>query len=189
MSSVSHQTIKLSRGKHTSPEEGACVMELASMLAGESFSDHPASVCPVIGSLLRAYNDWVDRERRQDLYEYAARVVGSRSQSAAVQSTRVAHVAAWAMQRRQRRWTRRLLPARLRVIGIERDAPVQVLGTHVIRSISKLNDDMHAAVLALIDELLAIGPIEKASAPTGSREGLTQGPDRLTDALGDIHLT
>ena len=52
---VSYQTIKLSTGKHSSPEAGACVMELASMLAGEPFSDHPESVCPVIGSFLRAY--------------------------------------------------------------------------------------------------------------------------------------
>jgi hypothetical protein len=39
MSPVSHQTIKLSKGKHRAPEDGACVMELASMLAGESFTD------------------------------------------------------------------------------------------------------------------------------------------------------
>ena len=60
MSPVTHQTIKLGKGKHSSPEEGACVMELASMLASEPFSDHPASVCPVIASFLRAYNDSVD---------------------------------------------------------------------------------------------------------------------------------
>ena len=60
MSSVSYKTIKLSTGKHASPEDGACVMELASMLAGESFTDHPASVCPVIGSLLRASERAVD---------------------------------------------------------------------------------------------------------------------------------
>ena len=33
MSPVSYQTIKLSKGKHTVPEDGACVMELASALA------------------------------------------------------------------------------------------------------------------------------------------------------------
>ena len=49
------------------------------MLAGEPFTDHPASVCPVIGSFLRAYNDSVDDGRRQDLYEYASKVVGSRT--------------------------------------------------------------------------------------------------------------
>ena len=77
MAPVTHQTIRLSRGNHASPESGACVMELASMLADEPFSDHPASVCPVIGSLLRTYNDLLDDDRRADLYGYASKVVGS----------------------------------------------------------------------------------------------------------------
>jgi len=34
-------------------------MELASMLAGEPFSDHPDSVCPTIAGFLRAYNEFV----------------------------------------------------------------------------------------------------------------------------------
>jgi hypothetical protein len=67
MAPINHQTIKLGKGKHNSPEEGACMMELASMLAGEPFSDHPHSVCPVIGSFLRTYNDSIDDQRRQDL--------------------------------------------------------------------------------------------------------------------------
>jgi hypothetical protein len=32
----------LSRGKHRNPRKGACFMELASLLAGERWSDHPA---------------------------------------------------------------------------------------------------------------------------------------------------
>lgn len=75
----SHQTVTLARGRHSSPAEGACVMELASMLAGEPYSDHPDSVCPVIGAFLRAYNDHVDDRRRQDLYAYAASAVGTRA--------------------------------------------------------------------------------------------------------------
>ena len=63
----SHQTVRLAKGKHRSPEDGACVMELASMLAGESFSDHPASVCPAIAGFLRAYNDVIDYRPRQEL--------------------------------------------------------------------------------------------------------------------------
>ena len=35
MTRVTHQTVRLTTGKHTSPSDGACVMELASMLAGE----------------------------------------------------------------------------------------------------------------------------------------------------------
>ena len=77
MSSISHQTVRLTRGRHQGPDQGACVMELASMLAGEPFSDHPSSTCPVIGAFLRAYNDGLPDDRRQDLYEYAAKVVGT----------------------------------------------------------------------------------------------------------------
>jgi hypothetical protein len=54
-------------------------MEVASMLAGEPFSDEPRSVCPVIAEFLRTYNDQVDDERRQDLFAYAALVVGTRA--------------------------------------------------------------------------------------------------------------
>ena len=79
MSATSHQTVRLSRGRHQGPEQGACVMELASMLAGEPFSDHPRSACPVIGAFLRAYNDGLPDDRRQDLYAYAAKVVGTAS--------------------------------------------------------------------------------------------------------------
>ena len=80
--SHSHQTVTLARGKHTSPRAGACVMELASMLAGEDFTDRPASVCPVIAAFLRAYNDAIDDRRRQDLYRYASAAVGTQASTA-----------------------------------------------------------------------------------------------------------
>jgi hypothetical protein len=155
MSSITFQTVKLSRGRHASAEDGACTMELASMLAGESFTDHPASACPVLGSLLRAYNDLVDDERRQDLYAYASRVVGSR-ESIQVQRARADRVAEWARRRWQRRRARSVLPARLRLIGVERRPPIDVLGVHAVRAVSKTDDATHAAVLALLDELLAM---------------------------------
>jgi hypothetical protein len=155
MSSVSYQTIKISRGRHTRPDHGACVMELASMLAGERFTDHPVSVCPVIGSFLRAYNDLVDDDRRQGLYESASLVVGSRA-SAAVMRARADRLTAWALQRRKRHWSRRFLPARWRTIGLEEWVPLYAVGPYAIRSIWKVSDETHATVLALIDELLAI---------------------------------
>ena len=52
-------------------------MELASMLAGESFTDRPATVCPVIASFLRAYNDLVPTWYRDDLRAYASEAVGT----------------------------------------------------------------------------------------------------------------
>ena len=151
MGPVTQQTIKLSKGKHSSPAEGACVMELASMLAGEPFSDHPQSVCPMIGSFLRAYNDSIDNHRRQDLYAYAAKVVGSRA-SENVQHARAERLSAWASERRPRRWTRLLLPT-----SLVRNPDPEALGRLAVRAIRRHGDQTHAEVLALIDGLLAMG--------------------------------
>ena len=77
MPEPSFQTVRLCQGRHESPEGGVCVVELASMIAGERFSDHPWSVSPVIAAFLRGYND-VCGERRQDLLRCAADAVGTR---------------------------------------------------------------------------------------------------------------
>jgi hypothetical protein len=155
MSPVNYQTIKLGKGKHSTPEEGACVMELASMLAGEPFTDHPASVCPVIGSFLRSYNDSIDDDRRQALYEYASRVVGSRG-SRRAQQERADRLAEWAqdMQRSRRAW---FLRSPLRAVGRLRKPRIDAVGSYAVHSIPKHTEQTHASVLGLIDELLAIG--------------------------------
>ena len=168
MSPVSYQTIKLSKGKHSSADDGACVMELASMLAGEQFTDHPASVCPVIGSFLRAYNDSIDDPRRQDLYAYASMIVGSRT-SADVQRTRAEFLNAWSAQFRRNRWSRRLLPERVRNLARHRHPSLESVGTHAVHAISKHNDTSHAAVLEAIDRLLSIGA-EQRPAPAFAPE-------------------
>ncbi len=169
MSLATYQTVRLSKGKHISPEDGACVMELASMLAGEPFSDHPACACPVIGSFLRAYNDSLDDGRRQDLYAYASKIVGSRS-TGAVQRARAERLADWELELRRRRALRRLLPEGLRDIGLRRRHALDAVGTHAVHAIRRPTRATHAEALALIDELLAI------STPTAA--GL-RGGDRL----------
>jgi hypothetical protein len=162
MSRASHQTIKLSPGKHYSPDDGACVMELASMLAGEPFNDHPASVCPVLGSLLRSYNDSVDDDARQDLYAYAARVVGTRA-DADVERRRGESVTAWTYERRYRRM-RRFLPefAARRLCGLK-TLSLESIGTQAVRQIPRHTDETHQAMLELIDDLLAMRPRRIAS--------------------------
>ena len=109
MPQVSYQTIRLAKGKHQSAEQGACVMELASMLAGESFTDHPQSVSAPIASFLRRYNDVLDDRRRQDLYPYAARVVGTAC-ARDVEFARVRRLMAWADEM----WAARRWPLRWR---------------------------------------------------------------------------
>jgi hypothetical protein len=174
MSPATYQTIKLGKGKHSSPDDGACVMELASMLAGEPFTDHPDCVCPAIGSFLRAYNDSIDESRRQDLYEYAARVVGSR-RTPEVERARADHLLAWAAALQPRRLTR-LLPGPLRTFTSQRRPPADAAGTHAVHAIRKHSDDTHAAALTLVDELLTIGA--ESGAPLAA--STDQGTARVT---------
>jgi hypothetical protein len=157
MPPISHQTIKLSRGRHSSPEHGACVMELASMLAGESFTDHPRSVSRPIASFLRGYNDLLDDRRRADLYRYAAQTVGTAS-SPAVEDARIERLLAWGDECWQRRLSGSLLERlRLRRALKERSSDPEPAGTYAVHAIGKVTDETHAAALALVDELIATG--------------------------------
>jgi hypothetical protein len=170
MPPTSYQTIKLSRGRHSSPEHGACVMELASMLAGEPFSDHPRSVSRPIASFLRAYNDLVDDDRRADLYRYAAQTVGSAG-SRTVEDARVARLLVWGDERWRERTSRSLLERmRYRRAGQERSSEPEPAGTYAVHAIGKVNDTTHAAALALIDELVAIGEPSDAEFSGGGSE-------------------
>lgn len=165
MPETMHQTVKLSRGKHSSPQRGACVMELASMLAGEPFSDRPDCVCPVLAGFLRVYNDHLDDDRRQDLFAYAARVVGSRS-SASVEQARAARLVDWVLQTRYSGWRRIFVSRRIRSISPASERETALIGSLAADGIRKHTARSHAAVLALIDELLTIGqPDQPAGVP------------------------
>ena len=174
-SPISYQTIRLSKGNHSSPEKGACVMELASMLAGEPFTDHPWSVCPVIGCFLRMYNDSIDDRRRQDLYAYASRVVGSRD-GEPVRWARTDRLAMWSFEMRQQRRSRLSRRFHERA-GMAPPSTISGIGSHAVNSIKKHTDETHAAVLALIDELLAIGgPQDAAEQPTAGEQATHAAP-------------
>ena len=66
----------LSRGKHRNPRKGACFMEMASYLAGEQWSDHPACTHPLLASLARLVNDHTTDPGRQRLTELVPSVIG-----------------------------------------------------------------------------------------------------------------
>ena len=53
------------------------MVELASMIGGEDFSDRPRCVDRVVGAFLRAWNDRAGYADRQRLQPYAERVVGT----------------------------------------------------------------------------------------------------------------
>jgi hypothetical protein len=66
----------LSRGKHRNPRRGACFMELASYLAGERWSDHPACTHPLLAALARDVNDYTSDAARGRLAGLIPSVIG-----------------------------------------------------------------------------------------------------------------
>lgn len=66
----------LSRGKHRSPRKGACFMELASYLAGERWSDHPACTHPLLATMARDVNDHISDRARPRLVPLIPSVIG-----------------------------------------------------------------------------------------------------------------
>jgi hypothetical protein len=161
MPQVSHQTIKLSKGKHTSPEHGACVMELASMLAGERFSDHPSSVSRSIASFLRSYNDLIDDDRRQDLYGYAAKTVGTAS-SREIERARAELLLAWGDRMWEQRTGRSLLERLKRSRAAkERRSDPEAAGPYAVHAVPTVSDEVHAQALTLVDDLIAMAPRTK----------------------------
>ena len=166
MQSPTHQTVRLSKGRHSSPEHGACVMELASMLAGESFTDHPRSVSGAIATFLRSYNDIVDDDRRQDLYHYASAVVGTAGDET-VEQARAARMIQWADSIEGSRWSPFLRITRRRVHAT-RHRSAEEAARYAIRVIPRISDRSHARVLGLLDDLIAIGTAADAPAPGSS---------------------
>jgi hypothetical protein len=63
--------LRLEPGTHSSPRDGVCVVELASLLGGEEFSDRPDCVDEVLAAFLRSWNDRAAHADRQRLFPYA----------------------------------------------------------------------------------------------------------------------
>lgn len=76
-SGVPDQLPILQRGRHRRPEDGACVMEYVSVLAGCAFTDHPRCTHPALATLARLVNDWIDDdETRSELALLAPDLIG-----------------------------------------------------------------------------------------------------------------
>jgi hypothetical protein len=131
-----------------------CVMELASMLAGERFSDHPRAVCPTISALLRAYNDALGERERQELYRFASEAVGTR-EGYEVQEWRARFALAWARSRmygRRRRWA-----FLIKREGLPSDASPNDIAEFVVRSLGRRpTAETHRAMHGLIDWMIAM---------------------------------
>lgn len=148
---ANHQTVRLTPGRHQDPANGVCVMELASMLAGEPLTDRPRTVSPTLAGLLRGYNDGLDGERRQGLKAYAALSLGT-ARGRQAERARRQIVRAWLEHDDAMRGPLGPLARRLALVDLH----------HVGRSrgqrVSGSDDDaLHARMLGLFDTLIAAG--------------------------------
>ena len=83
---VPDQLPLLTRGWHRGPEDGACVMEYVSVLAGSRFTDHPRCTPPALAALARLVNDRiVDDGVRSQLALLAPDLIGIESQPGTTQ--------------------------------------------------------------------------------------------------------
>ncbi|HYF25161.1 MAG TPA: hypothetical protein VD931_05435 [Baekduia sp.] len=149
----SPKTVRLSAGPHESPADGACVMELCSMLAGERFSDRPESVCPTIAAFLRGYNDQLGDGLRQDLYQVAAEVLETRVHTV-VERARADRCLALA--RRLDAGPKLLRELRLRFPYDSWNANSELAGAYTAQAVRR-RPALHAAVLEFVRELVALG--------------------------------
>lgn len=70
----------LQRGSHPSRDDGMCAMEMVAWLAGEAHSDEPECACPVMAALVRACNDSMsDQARNQYLRPLVPQLVHTRA--------------------------------------------------------------------------------------------------------------
>ena len=56
----------LGAGAHSGPDDGMCVMEAVSYIAGEPWSDAPQCACPVITAFLVSWNDALSSNAERD---------------------------------------------------------------------------------------------------------------------------
>lgn len=75
---------ELTVGSHLSPKDGACLMEWVSALAGEPWTDHPATTHPLVAHLGRLVNDAMSPIGRQALIALGPRLRGLDSQDPSV---------------------------------------------------------------------------------------------------------
>ena len=177
MADSRYQTVRISKGRHETPVHGACVVELASMLAGERFSDHPQCVCPVIAGFLRGYNDLLPDGQHDELYPYATLVVGT-ARSMRIRRRRARRLLQWADPSGS---TGRRVP-RFYVRVRTWDMIALPVATAAVRMDPARR---RVAVAALLEELAAMGrPADTATVPDVRADGVRAAAARAWSTAG-----
>jgi hypothetical protein len=177
---VNLDSVRLDPGAHRSPRDGVCLMELASLMAKEKFSDRPRCACVVISAFLRDWNDRSGHAQRQHLRPYAGRVIGSRSHRSVTHRRRDVCLI-WSGANLSGNWVSRAIrrtAMRLRIVALVGVRPALRLnegaGQLAARVVFSQYDSETG--LMLVDELLEIGSPDEP-------EAVAEGDGRDGDAL------
>ncbi len=78
------ESISLLHGSHSTRDEGMCLLEAVAFVAGESHTDYPQCVCPVLASFGRSWNDGLesDAERNRLLKPLIPRLINTKGSPA-----------------------------------------------------------------------------------------------------------
>ena len=98
------ELVHFERGEHRGPNEGGCMMEWVSWLAGEPWSDNPTCVSPVIAAFCRTWNDHLPEEQRDPLLKPLARTVISTATGEADDQRRAWMCADWLIRTHLPAW-------------------------------------------------------------------------------------
>ena len=181
---VNVDSVRLTPGAHRSPRDGVCLLELASLMAEERFSDRPRCVCVVIAAFLRDWNDRSHYAQRQELRPYARRVIGSRAGRAVTHRRRDVCLI-WSGAKLSGNWVNRAMrraAMRLRILAILGIRPALRLnegaGELAARVVFSQYDS--AMAMMLVDRLLEIG---SADDPDAAADGDGRDGDALARAV------
>ena len=165
-----------------------CAVELASLLAGEKFSDHPRCVCDVVAAFMRSLNDRLAHADRQRLIPYASRALGTNAGRAPTRERRDLCLA-WAGAKTGGGPLRRLagrLAVRLRILAVVglRQALRLDEGAGVLAARTVFARDGARSACALLDRLLATGEELEAAPLADPVPGAAQA--RVAASIGEL---
>jgi hypothetical protein len=106
--SLSEVPQALSLGTHLTPLDGACLMEVVSVAAGQRWTDAPGCTHPLLGQLARLVNDASSPDARHRLIDYVPALVSASSDDPAVHPRLAMACIEYAMRYRQTVWLRTL---------------------------------------------------------------------------------
>lgn len=77
MTTIDLDALHLDTGGHNNPADGLCLLEAAALFAGETHTDSPTCVSPVLATYGRNLNDVLPDGRRQELKRFIPLLPGT----------------------------------------------------------------------------------------------------------------